>query len=357
MAEWKPMLNPLLVWLPSAGTALVCLLVLLVLHRVFERRTVATSGRRFSIQLLMALLTLAGVVLVVLTLPVGDAMRGQILSLMGIVISAAIALSSATLVGNAMAGIMMRAIRAFRIGDFIQVGDHFGRVTEWGLFHTEIQTENRDLTTLPNLFLVSHPVTTVRTSGTIVSACASLGYDVSRHAIEERLLAAAVECGLKDPYVQILDLGDFSVTYRVAGLLEDVKTLLTARSRLRGAVMDALHGAGIEIVSPNFMNQRVLDPDRVVVPTGWRARAGSGSTVEAERLAFDKAEEAESLEALRGRYREIGVEIEKLRAEIKPLDQTSDERAALELRAESLQKRRDRLAEYIAEREAAGAKE
>ena len=46
---------------------------------------------------------------------------------------------------------------------------------------------------------------------------------------------------LKDPFVQVLDLGDFSVTYRVAGLLEDTKRLLTFRSRLRVAMLDCLH--------------------------------------------------------------------------------------------------------------------
>ena len=48
--------------------------------------------------------------------------------------------------------------------------DHFGRVSERGLFHTEIQTQDRDLTMLPNLYLVTHPVTAIRSSGTIVSS-------------------------------------------------------------------------------------------------------------------------------------------------------------------------------------------
>jgi len=50
------------------------------------------------------------------------------------------------------------------------VGDYFGRVTERGLFHVEIQTEDRDLATLPNMFLVSQPrsesiETTLETAG------------------------------------------------------------------------------------------------------------------------------------------------------------------------------------------------
>ena len=44
----------------------------------------------------------------------------------------------------------------------------FGRVTERGLFHTEIQTEDRDLVTLPNLYLVTNPVKVVRTFLTVL---------------------------------------------------------------------------------------------------------------------------------------------------------------------------------------------
>ncbi|MGB8329288.1 MAG: hypothetical protein WCE62_04110 [Polyangiales bacterium] len=42
-----------------------------------------------------------------LQLPIGDAPRGQLLSLLGLLVTAAIALSSTTLLGNAMAGIML----------------------------------------------------------------------------------------------------------------------------------------------------------------------------------------------------------------------------------------------------------
>ena len=45
-------------------------------------------------------------------------------------------------IGNVMAGLMLRAVRNFRTGDFVRVEKHFGRVTERGLLHTEIQTED-----------------------------------------------------------------------------------------------------------------------------------------------------------------------------------------------------------------------
>ena len=77
------------------------------------------------------------------------------------------------------------------MGDFIQCGEHIGRVSERGLLHTEIQPEGRDLITLPNLYLVSHPVSTVQPAGTLVECTVSLGYDVPREEIEEALLRLA----------------------------------------------------------------------------------------------------------------------------------------------------------------------
>jgi len=169
--------------------------------------------------------SLVVVLLVILALPLGHETRGQLLSLFGIVVSATIALGSSTLLGNAMAGIMLKVVRNFRSGDFVSVGESFGRVSERGLFHTEIQTPDRDLVTLPNLYLATTPVRVVRSSGTIVSATCSLGYDVNHTRVEELLRDAADTAGLTEPFVQVLDLGDFSVTYKVAGLLKEVKSL------------------------------------------------------------------------------------------------------------------------------------
>ena len=102
-------------------------------------------------------------IVVALALPISEAARGQLLGLLGLLATEAIALSSTTFLGNAMAGIMLRAIGSFRAGDFVRVGEYFGRVSDKSILHTEIQTEDRDLTTLPNLYLITHPLTVVRT--------------------------------------------------------------------------------------------------------------------------------------------------------------------------------------------------
>ena len=274
--------------------------VLFLVKHLLERRLGAVPDSRFRIQLVMLALSLAGMLAVILALPVSDTLRGQLLGLMGILLSASIALSATTFLGNALAGVLLRVVGGFRMGDYVRVGEHSGRVSERGLFHTEIQTEDRDLTTLPNLYLVTNPVRVVRSSGTILSTRVSLGYDLPRRSVEAALLEAGEKAGLEEPFVQVDELGDFSVVYRVAGLLAEVKHILSARSRLREAVMDCLHGAGIEIVSPNFMNTRALAPDARFVPAagGVAERVEPPAEELPEEVIFDKAEEAETREEL-----------------------------------------------------------
>ncbi|MHC4127753.1 MAG: mechanosensitive ion channel family protein [Planctomycetota bacterium] len=333
-------------FLPLLAALAVTALVLWVANWILQRRRHQRgSDSRIPGQVILLLLTGVCVVLIVLALPVGDTSRGQLLALLGVGLTAVIALSSTTFVANAMAGLMLRAVKSFRPGDFIRVGEQFGRVTERGLFHTEIQTEDRDLTTLPNLYLVSNPVGVVRASGTIVSAKLSLGYDVGRATLEPLLQEAARKAELQDPFVQVTQLGDFSVTYRVAGFLPEVKHLLTARSTLRKRIMDTLHAAGIEIVSPTFMNQRQLKPETVVIPVGAEAApppAGTPEPEAPEALIFDKAEQAEEIEHLRAEQDQIAAEMKELESQLGDADEAL--RAQLQREIDCLRDRAETIA-------------
>jgi small-conductance mechanosensitive channel len=338
---------------PFGGAGLVLVLAVAVI--VFVRWTLARLHRgrpaaNFTRQLVTLLLSLAALLAIIMVLPISDDEQGQLLGLIGILLSAAIALSATTFVGNIMAGLMLRAIRSFRPGDFVRIGEHFGRVSDQGLFHVEIQNEDRDLTTLPNVYLVTNPVKVTRTDGTMVSTEVSLGYDTPHGKIEDLLVQAAENTGLSDPYVYVIELGDFSVTYRVAGLLEEVKHLLSTRSRLRMAILDSMHAAGIEIVSPTFMNTLARQPEEKVIPPRQHAAtpAEADSAELPETVVFDKADEAESLENLRRRLEEMGREEEQLKERVKEAAET--ERSQIEQRLERLQQSRQRLAEIIDER-------
>ena len=297
--------------IPLLLTVAAVVSFLVMINWGLRRRWKNHPDSQFRFQVIMLTLTFAGALAVILALPINDGLRGQLLSLSGILLSAAIALSSTTFIGNIMAGIMLKAVGNARPGDFITVLELTGRITEMGLLHTEIQTEFRDLVTVPNLHMVTHPMKVVRSSGTIVTAEVSLGYDVPRRSAERILMQATEQAGLKEGYVQVRELGDYSISYRVAGLLENVKSMISARSALREAMIDGLHDAGIEIVSPNFMNTRALQPGQPVIPEKAKVQDVAPKT-QAEDIAFDKADDAANIESIRKAIEKISAELEAL---------------------------------------------
>ena len=325
--------------LPMCAALILGLLLLFLFRRFLNRKLEGHESRNMKIQLIMLILSFVLLIVVIMVAPLDDSQQGQLLGLLGLVLSAVIAFSSTTFVGNAMAGFMLQAVRSFRLGDFVRVGDHFGRVSERGLFHIEIQTEDRDLTTLPNLFLVTNPVKVIRSSGTVVSADVSLGYDVPRERIKEVLIEAAEKSQLQDPFVHIVELDDFSVVYRVAGLLVEVKQLLSVRSRLREAMLDELHAARIEIVSPSFMNTRKLTPEITFIPQEVGSSQVPKVETSPENVVFDKAEEAEQMHQ---QFETMGEELKKLELFLQDLKEEG-EREKAQLRIEKIRASRELL--------------
>ena len=219
------------------------------------------------------------------------------------------------------------------------------------LLHTEIQTEERDLTTLPNMYLVTNPVRVMRPTGTVLYVELSLGYEVSRHKIEEILLDAARSCELDSPYVQIRNLGDYSVTYRISGLLKEVNHLLDKRRELRGRTIDALHEKGVEIVSPSFMNTRSLEKDRTFISDVEKPNKPASASQSTDSLVFDKAEKAESVARLREMLAETN---ERLKVCNELVDNENNQQVieATQSEIESLNVKVERLTALINRKEA-----
>jgi len=327
---------------PTFVAVVLVLLVLTAAGRILERRRIRTGEPRVLSQAGMVVLGFAGILVIILVLPVSDTTRGQLYTLVSVLVSASIALSSTTIVGNAMGGLMIRFISGSRVrpGDYVRVEQHVGRVTEMGILHTMIQTETRDVTWLPNLWLVGRPVTLRQATGTIVNTSVSLRYDIDRGSVRAALLDAAKTVKLDKPFVRIEDLGDFSVTYKVGGLLTDLTRLLETHSQLRAAVLDTLHGAGIEIVSPVVETSRAFSPNHAFVP---RASEMTSTDEEppADEIMFDQAAAAAILhderEALRAEYeaarsrrdatknpakrRRLATEVEQLAKRLAELDE------------------------------------
>ena len=328
----------------TVSTVLIIILSFFVVKWIFNRIEGEKEKSTITRQVVYVIIILLGALALAISLPIENSLKNQIIGLIGIVLSAGLAFSSTTLIGNALAGIMNANIKNFHLGDFIRIENYFGRVTKKGLFRTEIQTEDRNLTSLPNLYIANNPLKIIRESGTIISTTVSLGYDVNRSKIETFLLEAAKASGLTEPFVFITNLGDYSVTYKINGLLTDITKYLTATSQLNAKVMDHLHREGIEIVSPKFMNQRQVN-DIQYIPAMTKERKPALDEKLPEELVFDKAIKADQID-------DKIVSLEKIEEEIKQLKLASKDakdKEKINNRIKKLEELKEKMNSHIVE--------
>ncbi len=157
-----------------------------------------------------------------------------------------------------------------------------------------------------------------------------MGYDISRTRTTELLKQGAIDAELQDPFVRITSLGDFCISYRVSGFLQQVETLISKRTELHASVLDRLHGASIEIVSPGYMNQRQLEPDKRVIPP-LEPRAADVQASQPEDLMFDKAELAACLQKFLNQKNQLEDEKVELEKELSKAEESQKRRLELDI--------------------------
>jgi small-conductance mechanosensitive channel len=327
------------------GMIAAVLLLMLLNAWIFNKFKKLQSSANVIKRSIGAFIILFGLVGFVLTLPVDKTTKEQILAFLGIIISAGIALSSTTILGNIIAGLMNNSMKRFRNGDLVKINDLMGRVTKKDIFHTEIQLQDSNILTIPNLYIATNPVKLTRKTDTIIYSSVSLGYDVPRVLVENTLKAAAVSAGLKDPYVYITNLGDFSVSYKVHGFLEESNRYFSASSELNGQVMDHLHQAGIEIVSPGFVYQRRVG-DQVVIPKPEPPVDTDSDERTPEELIFDKAQAAEKIEEKIDYLKKLEQRKEEMQQRMKK-SETKEDKERLESILKNIDERKKQLKENI----------
>ena len=178
----------------------------------------------------------------------------------GIIVS----LGSTSIVGNVMAGLVMTYMRPFRVGDFVRFGDVEGEVVERTILVTRIRTLKNELVTIPNSNLMGSQISNYTFSaqrfGIIVHTKITIGYDEPWKKIESLLLQAAERTeGIKSrpkPFVRVTSLDDSYVEYEINAYTDKHKSLPAVYSVLRSNILDTLHGAGVEIMSPTIFAHR-----------------------------------------------------------------------------------------------------
>jgi len=273
---WDPLsdiLKSVVAYLPKLFkiiVIIVCFHYLLKLVRYFANEV--ASGRLkingFYADWAMPTHTLLRVLLysfmLVMIWPLLPNSDSEIFQGVSVFIGVVVSLGSTSVVGNVMSGLVMTYMRPFRIGDFIRFGDTEGEVIEKSMLVTRIRTRKNDIVTIPNSNMMSSQTSNYTFSaqryGIIVHTKITIGYDESWKKIETLLVQAAESTdGIKrhpKPFVRITALDDFYVEYEINGYTDRAKTLSTVYSALHQQILDTMHGAGVEIMSPHIEARR-----------------------------------------------------------------------------------------------------
>jgi small-conductance mechanosensitive channel len=188
-----------------------------------------------------------------------------------------LSLGSSSAVASVVAGTILTYMRAFKIGDMVQIGDARGVVVETSLFVTRLRTPKNVEVAIPNSSILSSQVVNYSTQAKegklILPATVSIGYDAPWRQIHAMLQLAAerTEGILKDPrpYVLQLMLDDFYVKYELNVYVDSALNMLAAYSELHKNIQDVFNEHGVQIMSPHFEADK---SEPVVVPKErWHA--------------------------------------------------------------------------------------
>ena len=187
-----------------------------------------------------------------------------------------LSLGSAGMVGQIVGGLVVVYSRAFRIGEYVKIGEYEGEIREIGILSTKMLTLRNEEVSIPNAVLVgSTSVNYSRHSvngGAIVTTVVTIGYDVPWRQVYGLLLAAAERtAGVQQdppPWVLQRSLSDFYVEYQLSFRIKQPQQRYAVLSELHGQIQDMFNEYGVQIMSPHFEAQ---PESAIVVPeSDWR---------------------------------------------------------------------------------------
>jgi small-conductance mechanosensitive channel len=182
-------------------------------------------------------------------------------------------LGSSSAVSNVVAGIMLTYTRAFNIGEFVQISDAMGQVTEKTLLATQIRTVKNVLVTIPNsLVLASQVINFSRSSLSqplILHVTVGIGYEIPWRQVHTLLIAAASHANgvLSDPapFVLQTSLEDFCASYQINVYTRESSRMAAVYSELNQNIQDEFNKAGIEITTAHYSALR--DGNAAAIPS------------------------------------------------------------------------------------------
>jgi small-conductance mechanosensitive channel/CRP-like cAMP-binding protein len=170
--------------------------------------------------------------------------------------AAAIALALQEQLGNLFAGLAIQVEKPFRVGHWIRVGEHDGRVIEVTWRATKVRTKAGNLVVIPNQVVAAEPISNfsepIAPTREFVEVGAS--YSAQPNDVKTALLAAMSRVGRvltsPPPDVLLTDFGASAIVYRARYWLDDFEANSTIAHEVRTSIYYEFQRRGIEIPFP-----------------------------------------------------------------------------------------------------------
>jgi len=174
-----------------------------------------------------------------------------------------LSLGSTTVISNSVAGLVLTYMRSFKLGDRVRVGEVVGDVVEKTPFAVRIQTNRKEVITVPNSTLLSSNVVNYSTegnekAGVIISMPISVGYDVPWRKATELLIESSKKTAdvLHDPtpFVLAKNLGNDASEMELCIYTNKPEKKAIIFSELNNNIRDLFEANGITMSTPKLVS-------------------------------------------------------------------------------------------------------
>jgi small-conductance mechanosensitive channel len=196
---------------------------------------------------------------------------------LSVLVGLMVSIGASSTVGQAASGLILMYTRAFRVGEYVRIGEVEGTVTDIGLVVTRLRTGMGEEVMLPNsLALQSTSKNYSRVGGGpgfVLDTVVTIGYDTPWRQVHAMLIEAArrVPDISVDPAPRVVQtaLTDFYPEYRLVAHSRATGPGRRAEAlgHLHAAIQDVFNEYGVQIMSPHYLG----DPEqaKVVPKAGW----------------------------------------------------------------------------------------
>ena len=244
------------------------------------------------------------------------------------VFSLIIGLAMQQTLGNIVNSFMLALDQPFEVGDRIEVEGVVGSVASVGILSTKILTHEENLVVIPNNSLVNSTVINhARGGGDGVGRRISLVQDIGVDYGEDidhvkyTILKLMRECPFvltkPEPRVLLIELGDYSKTFRMYGWVEDYSDEFVARDWLLKNIDERFDEEGIEIPYPKSVELKEDSSEEV----------SSRKSTSVRMAKLQMVREDKQLEKERAAAKD---EVERISQRLKDLELSKKERTMLE---------------------------